>query len=123
MRMSGLLHARLSAVLTELGHTDVLVVADAGLPIPPGVERIDLALVPGVPGFLQTLEAILAELAVESAIVAEEMADRIGIIHQGRLIAAGTWEQLRQQSGASGHLEDVFLALTAPEAPQTNGNT
>jgi len=55
--------------------------------------------------------------------VAEEMADRIGIIHQGRLIAAGTREQLRQQSGAAGHLEDVFLALTAPEAPQTNGNT
>jgi D-ribose pyranase len=45
MRKSGVLHARLAAVLTELGHTDLLVVADAGLPIPPGVERIDLAVV------------------------------------------------------------------------------
>jgi len=53
--------------------------------------------------------------------VAEEMADRIGIIHKGRLIAAGTRDQLRQQSGAAGPLEDVFLALTAPEAPQANG--
>ncbi len=48
--------------------------------------------------------------------VAEEMADRIGIIHQGRPIAVGSRDQLRQQSGASGQLEDIFLALTAQEA-------
>jgi D-ribose pyranase len=76
MRKSGVLHARLAAVLTELGHTDLLVVADAGLPIPPGVERIDLALVPSVPGFVETLRAVLAELAVESAIVADELVER-----------------------------------------------
>jgi len=48
--------------------------------------------------------------------VAEEMADRIGIIHQGRLIAVGTREQLRCQSGQDGALEQSFLALTAQEA-------
>jgi ABC-2 type transport system ATP-binding protein len=48
--------------------------------------------------------------------VAEEMADRIGIIHQGRLTAVGTPDELRRLSGASGPLEDVFLALTAPDA-------
>jgi ABC-2 type transport system ATP-binding protein len=45
--------------------------------------------------------------------VAEEMADRIGIIHNGKLIAVGTRDELRRQSGASGPLEDVFLTLTA----------
>ena len=45
--------------------------------------------------------------------VAEEMADRIGIIHGGKLIAVGTRDELRKQSGASGPLEDIFLALTA----------
>ena len=45
--------------------------------------------------------------------VAEEMADRIGIMFRGRLIAIGTREQLRQQAGFKGALEDVFLALTA----------
>lgn len=45
--------------------------------------------------------------------VAEEMADNIGIIHQGRLVAVGTREELRRRSGQSGPLEDVFLALTA----------
>jgi ABC-2 type transport system ATP-binding protein len=47
--------------------------------------------------------------------VAEEMADRIGIINGGKLIAVGTRDELRQKSGASGPLEDVFLALTAEE--------
>ncbi len=48
--------------------------------------------------------------------VAEELADRIGIMHKGRLIAAGTAEQLRRQSGEAGPLEDIFLALTREEA-------
>ena len=48
--------------------------------------------------------------------VAEEMADRIGIIHQGRLVAVGTHEELRRQSGQDGALEQSFLALTAQEA-------
>jgi ABC-2 type transport system ATP-binding protein len=47
--------------------------------------------------------------------VAEEMADRIGIIHQGKLVAVGTREELRRFSGETG-LEDVFLALTRDEA-------
>jgi ABC-2 type transport system ATP-binding protein len=45
--------------------------------------------------------------------VAEEMADRIGIISNGKLIAVGTPDQLRKQSGKSGPLEEVFLTLTA----------
>jgi ABC-2 type transport system ATP-binding protein len=45
--------------------------------------------------------------------IAEEMADRIGIINGGRLIAVGTREELRKQSGASGALEEIFLSLTA----------
>ena len=45
--------------------------------------------------------------------IAEEMADRIGIILGGRLIAVGTREELRKKSGSSGALEEIFLALTA----------
>ena len=45
--------------------------------------------------------------------IAEEMADRIGVIHGGKLIAVGTRDELRRQSGASGALEEIFLALTA----------
>ncbi len=45
--------------------------------------------------------------------VAEELADRIGIIHEGRLIAEGTREELQRQVEAGDRLEDVFLELTA----------
>ena len=45
--------------------------------------------------------------------IAEEMADRIGIVHGGKLIAVGTREELRRQSGGTGQLEEVFLSLTA----------
>jgi ABC-2 type transport system ATP-binding protein len=45
--------------------------------------------------------------------VAEEIADRIGIIHGGKLIAVGNRDELRKQSGAAGPMEDIFLALTA----------
>jgi ABC-2 type transport system ATP-binding protein len=51
--------------------------------------------------------------------VAEEMADRFGIIHEGRLVAVGTKEELRRQSGMEGALEQVFLALTQAERTGT----
>jgi ABC-2 type transport system ATP-binding protein len=55
-------------------------------------------------------------LSTHQLSVAEEIADRIGIIHRGRLIAVGTRDELRRQSGAEGPLEKTFLALTAQEA-------
>jgi ABC-2 type transport system ATP-binding protein len=52
--------------------------------------------------------------------VAERMADRIGVIAQGKLVAEGTLAELRLQAGertdASASLEDTFLALVATEA-------
>lgn len=45
--------------------------------------------------------------------IAEEMADRIGIIHGGKLIAVGRREELRKLSGTSDALEEIFLSLTA----------
>src|SRR6266567_99252 len=64
----------------------------------------------------RSLAGVTVFLSTHQLSVAEEMADRIGIIHQGRLIAVGTREELRQQSGAAGPLEQTFLALTAQEA-------
>ena len=48
--------------------------------------------------------------------VAERMADRIGVIAGGRLIAEGTLDELRVQTGRShASLEDTFLALVAEQ--------
>jgi D-ribose pyranase len=68
----GVLHPALARILAESGHGDRLALADAGLPIPPGVPRIDLAFAPGQPALLQVLDAVLTELRVEAYVVAEE---------------------------------------------------
>jgi ABC-2 type transport system ATP-binding protein len=48
--------------------------------------------------------------------VAERMADRIGIIKDGKLLIEGSLEELRTQAGQQGQsLEDVFLSLTATQ--------
>lgn len=64
----------------------------------------------------RTRQGMTVFMSTHQLSVAEEMADRIGIMHRGRLIAVGTRDELRQQSGAAGALEHTFLALTAQEA-------
>ena len=49
--------------------------------------------------------------------VAQEIADRIGIIAGGRLAAIGSMQELARQSGIAGSLEDIFLAMTEPPPP------
>ena len=75
MKKTGVLNQPISSVIAGLGHMDTLVIADAGLPIPPETQRIDLALTAGIPSFLDTLRVVLTEMEVERAIVAEEMLD------------------------------------------------
>ncbi len=81
MRKHGILHPQLSHVLAQLGHGECLVIADAGLPIPGGVERIDLAVTAGVPGALEVLRAINAELALEAAVFAVEITTKSAPLH------------------------------------------
>ncbi len=83
MKKIGLLNKDLSEVIAGMGHMDMLVVADAGLPIPLTVRRIDLALKAGLPGFLETVEAIASELQVERLIVAQETAQKSPHIEAG----------------------------------------
>jgi D-ribose pyranase len=73
MRRGGILNAQLAGALARLGHTDTLVVCDAGLPIPPVPEVVDLAFKLGVPAFETVLSGILEELVIEDAIAAEEI--------------------------------------------------
>lgn len=72
MKQTTLLNQALSAVIAGMGHGDLLVIGDYGLPCPKGVQRVDLALRPGTPTFQETLETVLTELRVEQAIFAGE---------------------------------------------------
>ncbi|MGB6129563.1 MAG: D-ribose pyranase [Psychrilyobacter sp.] len=73
MKKGRLLNSEISSVISRMGHKDHITVGDAGLPIPTGVKRIDLAVEKGVPTFLGTLEVILDELKVEEVVIAKEM--------------------------------------------------
>jgi ABC-2 type transport system ATP-binding protein len=51
--------------------------------------------------------------------MAEKLCDRVGIIHNGQLVATGTLDEIRAESSASGSLEDVFLKITDEAAEET----
>lgn len=75
MRRTGLLHAELLGLIAGLGHGQTLVIADAGLPIPRDVRRIDLAVRSGLPGFLAVLETVLEAGVFEAGSIATELAE------------------------------------------------
>lgn len=81
MRADGLWHPRLLSLLAAAGHGDLVVIADAGLPVPPGVEVIDLVWRRGEPRLLPVLDAVLGDLVVERAGMAAELRDPV--IRQG----------------------------------------
>ena len=81
MKRTTLLHAELSEVIARLGHGDLLVIGDAGLPIPDGPRRIDLAVSANVPRLRDVLAAVLAEMQVESALIADELAPANETVH------------------------------------------
>ena len=76
MKKTPLLNVALSRLIASLGHGDMVVIGDAGLPVPPGVELIDLALTHGVPDFVSTLKVVLSEMQVESHALAKEIFDK-----------------------------------------------
>lgn len=77
------INPQLSRIISETGHTDLLVVTDAGLPIPAGSESVDLAYRPGDPAFFDVLDTVLAELVIEGAIVSAEVEERSPQVLQG----------------------------------------
>lgn len=81
MRKSGIINAQLAYSLARLGHTDRLVVCDAGFPIPPGPEIVDLAFRFGVPSFETVLSGLLDELVVEGATAAGEVREQNQTAH------------------------------------------
>lgn len=72
MKRTALLHAELSGLVAGLGHGDLLVIGDAGLPVPRGVRVVDLAVTLGIPRVFDVLDAVLAEMVVERSALAEE---------------------------------------------------
>jgi len=82
MKKTGLLNSQISAVISRMGHNDELAIGDCGLPIPSGVERIDLALTRNIPSFIDTLKAVLLELEVQEIKIAEETKTQSPVLYK-----------------------------------------
>ena len=81
MRRSGILNRELSGAITALGHGDLLLVVDAGFPIPRDADRIDLAVLRDLPDLRAVLAAIHRELIVERVVLAAEMVEHNAPLH------------------------------------------
>ncbi|MBQ5153011.1 D-ribose pyranase [Macrococcoides caseolyticum] len=75
MYKTGTLNSEISKVLSDLGHTDTIVIADCGLPVPKGVQKIDLAVRQGLPSFIDVVDEVARHMVIEHAILAEEIKD------------------------------------------------
>lgn len=75
MYKTGTLNSEISKVLSDLGHTDTIVIADCGLPIPKGVQKIDLAVRQGLPSFIDVVDEVERHMVIEHVTLAEEVKD------------------------------------------------
>ncbi|KAF3302262.1 D-ribose pyranase [Carnobacterium sp. PL12RED10] len=108
MKKNGILNSEISKLLSDLGHTDQITIGDTGLPVPDGVKKIDLALKLGTPSFIEVLEEVLKDMAVEKVILAEEIKvdneSQLDAIHQlvnTNKVAFVSHEAFKKQSGQS----------------------
>lgn len=117
MRKSGILNAQLAGLLARLGHTDTVVVADCGLPVPAGVPVVDLALVFGVPRFDDVFTALLAELEIEGVTVADQAPQAVHdlIPEEVEMIAEIDHEDLKDMVAGA-----AFVVRTGETTPYAN---
>ena len=104
MKKTGVLNHRIAEVVATMGHGDTIAIGDARLPIPESVERIDLAVAPGIPGLVDVVQAVASELQVETVVLADELIERnrelVATIHDhfaGSQLRTISHEQFKQQ--------------------------
>lgn len=123
MLKNGILHPQLARILAELRHMDTLVIGDAGLPIPKGVERVDLGWKEGSPEYLEVLEEILKYIVVEKATFATEANSvspefhkkALGLLPEGLPVDYVPHTELKKQSEKA-----KAIILTGEFTPYTN---
>lgn len=73
MKKGGILNKSLNEAINCMGHGDIMVIADAGLPMPEGIyKEVDLAITKDYPDIITILKLILGEFIYEKCIVAKE---------------------------------------------------
>lgn len=82
MKKGVCLNSEISYTISRMGHFDTIAIGDAGLPIPSEVKRIDLAVSPGIPAFLDVFCAVMSELKVQKMTIASEMRENNEILYE-----------------------------------------
>ncbi|SCT77816.1 D-ribose pyranase [Staphylococcus xylosus] len=104
MYKTGILNSEISKLLSDLGHTDQIIIADCGLPVPQGVKKIDLALEFGKPSFLEVFHLIKNHMVIEQITIANEMIKQndelyIQLMSENIDISTVSHEQFKVDSG------------------------
>jgi D-ribose pyranase len=119
LRIRGIINAQLQQRLTELRHTDLFAISDSGLPVPPHVPVVDLALCYCIPGFIQTLHLILNEVTVQAAWSSQEVIQSNPVVNS-RLKSLPNL-QLIDHSGLKLRVSDCsFVVRTGEATPFAN---
>jgi D-ribose pyranase len=71
MKETGILNRDIAAELSKMGHTDLMLIADAGLAIPNSTKVIDVSLDVNVPTSVEVLKIILKHFSVEKIILSQ----------------------------------------------------
>jgi D-ribose pyranase len=73
MKKGKILNKDLNEAIAMMGHSDIIIISDAGFPIPEtGVKRVDLAITADCPDIMTILELVTDDFIYEKCYVAEE---------------------------------------------------
>jgi simple sugar transport system permease protein/D-ribose pyranase len=95
-----LLNAQLSHAIASMGHGDLMIVCDAGFPIPSSAWRIDLAIVPDVPDLETVLAPIAQNLIAERVAYADTLPEHNAplLAKIRRLFASADFEPVKHEA-------------------------
>jgi len=122
MKRIGILNQDILNAVGSLGHTDSIIISDAGFPIPQHINRIDLSVTKGVVPFFDVLKPMLAEVVVEKVILAKEIKDKSPEIHAQILALVGKTpvEYVSHEEFKKKSHESKALIRTGQCTPYTN---
>lgn len=75
MTETGILNREIAAQIAKMGHTDMMLIADAGLAVPNTTPVIDISLKENIPTSIEVLEEVLKHFSVEKIIYSQATAD------------------------------------------------
>jgi D-ribose pyranase len=109
MLKSVLLNSEIAKEIAALGHTQNIVIADAGLPIGKDQRCIDLAVKRGLPSFIEVLKTVSSDLIIESYIYANEAVEQNATIYTQMM-------QIMDGKGCRGVPHEEFKKLSQEAA-------